>query len=198
MVINSIAAVLRSKKRQMYSIPKAQKCLEVSIDCPPGGDTVYKLISLSGGFSSINFIKYIADREVIEELTVSTLRIGEKQFMCLKQMTERGTLKKATFCIGSIMKSDGKGKRAKYDYFQRFENYCKKYEWESVLVNNHSKIILMRTAENYYVLETSSNLNENPKIEQYSFENSKELYEFYYSFFETVKAVQNEIHKEAE
>lgn len=45
----------------------------------------------------------------------------------------------------------------------------------------------MRTSENYYVLETSSNLNENPKIEQYSFENNKELYLFYYEFFEKLK-----------
>ena len=27
---------------------------------------------------------------------------------------------------------------------------------------------------NFYVVETSSNLNENPKIEQYSFENDEE------------------------
>jgi hypothetical protein len=29
------------------------------------------------------------------------------------------------------------------------------------------------------VIETSSNLNENPKIEQFSFENDAELFEFY-------------------
>ena len=54
----------------------------------------------------------------------------------------------------------------------------------------------MRTKENYYVLETSSNLNENPKIEQYSFENSKELYDFYYDFFDKLEEAKVEVKKD--
>ena len=41
----------------------------------------------------------------------------------------------------------------------------------------------METKKNYYVVETSSNLNENPKIEQFSFENDKELFLWYEEFF---------------
>lgn len=37
--------------------------------------------------------------------------------------------------------------------------------------------------ENYYVIETSSNLNENPKLEQFSWENDKELFEWYEKLF---------------
>ena len=47
----------------------------------------------------------------------------------------------------------------------------------------------MRTKDNYYVLETSSNLNENPKIEQYSFENDEELYAYYYRFFKRLREI---------
>ena len=55
--------------------------------------------------------------------------------------------------------------------------------------NNHSKIILAKTKHNFYVIETSSNLNENPKIEQFNFENSKRLYEFYLLLFKEL--IQN-------
>ena len=82
----------------------------------------------------------------------------------------------ATFIVSSMMKNDV-GKLG--EYFNFFVNTCKKNKWKWKCVNNHAKLILMRTKQNYYVLETSSNLNENPRIEQYSFENDKELYIWY-------------------
>jgi hypothetical protein len=153
----------------------------------PVENECFKLISLGGGFCSVNFIKYVANKEIIEELTASTLRIGKKQFVYLSNLCKTGKLKKATFFIGSIMKEDTSTNSGKYDYYTRFFEISKQYGWESFVTNNHSKIILMRTESNYYVLETSSNLNDNPKIEQYSFENSKELYDFYYDFFQVLK-----------
>lgn len=152
----------------------------------PDKETVYKLISFSGGFASVSFIKAVADAEIIEELTASTLRIGEKQFEYLAKLRKDGRLLSARFFIGSLMAEDEK-KEAKYNYYGKFNEFCDQNGWRRITVNNHSKIILMRTKENYYVLETSSNLNENPKIEQYSFENSKELYDFYYKFFDALE-----------
>jgi hypothetical protein len=84
------------------------------------------------------------------------------------------------------MKEDKK-KLNDYNYFDKIAQTCELNGWDVYVINNHSKIILMKTESNYYVLETSSNLNENPKIEQYSFENNKELYDFYYAFFEILK-----------
>lgn len=39
----------------------------------------------------------------------------------------------------------------------------------------------MDTELGKFVIETSSNLNENPKCEQFSFEKSDELYDAYYN-----------------
>ena len=44
--------------------------------------------------------------------------------------------------------------------------------------------MLFDTDNGKYVLETSSNLNENPKIEQFSFEQNSELFDFYKKLFE--------------
>jgi hypothetical protein len=141
-----------------------------------------KVISLSGGVVSASFIKYVADKEPIAELTASTLRIGEKQFRYLYSLFRSGKIQKCRFFTSNLQKKvDSKNK--KYNYYRDFLNVCEKCGWKNITVNNHSKIILMKTEQNHYVLETSSNLNENPKIEQYSFENSRELYDFYYGFF---------------
>lgn len=68
-------------------------------------------------------------------------------------------------------------------------NIVKPYEkngWKVVVKNNHSKILLFDTENGKYVLETSSNLNECPNIEQFSFQKSDELYKLYLKVFEEV------------
>jgi len=181
---------LKSSKRKLFCMNDGNRNIDLLTDkLLPEENECFKFISLDGGFCSVNFIKYVANKETIEELTASTLRIGEKQFVYLSNLCKAGKLKKATFFIGSIMKEDISSNNGKYDYYTRFFEISKQYGWESFVVNNHSKIILMRTENNYYVLETSSNLNDNPKIEQYSFENSKELYGFYYDFFQVLRNV---------
>ncbi|MBY9013093.1 MAG: hypothetical protein KGD70_12030 [Candidatus Lokiarchaeota archaeon] len=178
---------VKSKKKKFFKISKSIISLDKILNqCLPLKDECVKLISFDGGFSSISFISLVAQKENIKELTASTLRIGEKQFIHLARLKQAGKLDKATFFLSSIMKEDNK-KKDKYNYYSKFEEVCKTNGWEKIVINNHSKIILMCTDDNYYVLETSSNLNENPKIEQYSFENDKELYDFYYNFFTILK-----------
>lgn len=184
--MDGIVKRLKSKQRRTFLLNHSAREIVKLIGALPDTETVYKLISFSGGFASISFIKAVADFEVIEELTASTLRIGEKQFKYLSKLNQNGGLKSARFFIGSLMAEDEK-KNEKYNYYGKFNAVCDQNGWKRITVNNHSKIILMRTKENYYVLETSSNLNENPKIEQYSFENSKELYDFYYGFFDALE-----------
>mgnify|MGYP000964634650 CR=1 FL=1 len=172
--------------RAKYDIFENTRDLKkLTVNLPEYGE-VYKYISFSGGFASINFIKLVADNEPIIELMASTLRIGEKQFEYMARTHAAGRIKSATFFIGSLMREDENKHNAKYDYYRKFVKTCERTGWRYFIVNNHSKIILMRTKNNYYVLETSSNLNENPKIEQYSFENNIELYDFYYAFFKAL------------
>lgn len=175
----------RHRRARPFVLSSSVKDLKKEIGVELPTDEVIKLISLSGGIASLTFIKLVADVEPIEELTASTLRIGEKQFQYLETLAKSKKLGKVRL-FTSNMQANLDTKNAKYNYLSRFENACKKYNW-NVFVNNHSKIILMRTKSGHYVLETSSNLNENPKIEQYSFENNKELYDFYYGFFDKLE-----------
>lgn len=176
----------RHRRARPFVLSSSVKDLKKEIGVELPTDEVIKLISLSGGIASLTFIKLVADAEPIEELTASTLRIGEKQFQYLETLAKSKKLGKVRF-FTSNMQANLDTRNAKYNYLSRFENACKKFNWNVFVVNNHSKIILMRTKSGHYVLETSSNLNENPKIEQYSFENNKELYDFYYGFFDKLE-----------
>ena len=177
--IDAVVANLDVNNRQVFCIDRESQQLENLIPYPPPVGTCYKMLSGKNGFSSIAIIDYIARREVIEEMYVSTFRIGQKQMEVLDELA--GRIKSAHFITSSLQGREDE--KDKYDYGKYCRAVCDKYGWGYHPHNNHSKVFLMRTAQNYYVCETSSNLNENPKLEQYSFENNKDVYEFYEKMF---------------
>lgn len=170
---------LKRNERKMFDVNNEVKQLDGLIASPPADGEVYKLLSIAGGFSSIAVIKFVAKFEVIEQLYCSTFRIGRKQFEVIEQLNDCKRILKANFITSTTQKNTD----TDYAYYEYICESCKNRGFGLKIFNNHSKLILMKTKKNYYVVETSSNLNENPKIEQFSFENDKELFLWYEEFF---------------
>lgn len=182
-----LLARVRAPTRRQFVLSSSVGLINKITDgaLPAPGENL-KFISLHGGVASLSFIAWVAKNEPILELSASTLRIGPKQYQYLNALAKSGKLKSARFITSSMQKEmDMKHGR---NYAREFKTIADRNGWNMIVVNNHSKVILMRTETAYYVLETSSNLNENPKIEQYSFENSKEVYDFYAEFFDCLFA----------
>ncbi len=193
--VDALALRATSKRRRLYNIREGTIHLaRVLGGLLPGPDEVVKLISFNGGFASINFIDYIAQTEGILELTASTLRVGRRQMDRMLALHRQGKLERATFFIGALMATDELKGKDSYNYFKHALDLCDEVGWRYCVTNNHSKVLLMRTPARWYVLETSSNLNENPKIEQYSLEQSEELYRFYAEFFQRLMLITEDKH----
>lgn len=177
---------MKSKERKMFFIDDETEQLEALLEKPPTKQECYKMLSVGGGFSSIGLIKYVAEIETITEMYISTFRIGRKQFDVLTELKDKGKLGKC-FLITSQTQQKVDGAMSyngtTYNYYEYICEKCKEYEWVLKAYDNHSKLILMQTNKNYYVVETSSNLNENPKMEQFSFENDKSLFDWYKKLF---------------
>ena len=167
------------KKRKRFNIVREESNLEkLNTELPT--DEVQKYVSC-GGFSSIAFIVFVAQRTTIKEMVVSSLRIGKKHLQILNCLHDSGELKKATFIVGGIMKNDSDLGKS-YRYYDALTQSCRENGWTAIVRNNHSKIILLDTDKGKYVIETSSNLNENPNMEQFSFEKDEKLFNFYKEF----------------
>jgi hypothetical protein len=173
---------LKSVKKKKYDLLVGNLIIKRLIKLPD--NEIIKVFS-KGDISSINFINLVANNAKINELTASTLRVGEKEIRHLNLLHIKGKIDKATFIFSNIMRKAGKVEK-KYNYFNVVLEICKKNNWEIIEKNNHSKILLFDTDKGKYVLETSSNLNENPKNEQFSFEKSSELYDWYYQILREV------------
>lgn len=182
--IYGLAKKVDIKTRECYSIKNGTIQLKYLIK-NFNKDKCYKFISVKGGFSGINFVDFISEREIIKELTICSLAIGKKHIKHLDKLYNNKKIEEANFIVGDIFEKRGLNK--KYDYYKEFIEICKKNNWIYKSTNNNCKLVLMRTdKENYYTLETSSNFNENPKMEQFSFEENKKTYKFYYRFIKEV------------
>lgn len=177
--------ILRLKKKRIeFNIARESKELSDLMKELPSEDEVVKIVS-DGRLSSIAFIKYVADRTKIKDLKVSTLRVGKKQAIIIDRLASEGKIDNAVFVVGSVLKNDSKVGKS-YQYYDILLKAAEKNGWKVVVKNNHSKILLFDTENGKYVLETSSNLNECPNIEQFSFQKSDELYRLYLKVFEEV------------
>lgn len=177
---------MKSKTRIMMNIPSEKCQLSALIKNPPKSNECFKMISVGGGFSSLSIIAYIAELETIEEMYVSTFRIGKKHFQTLCRLKTSGRIGTCNFLtsqsqekIDETMTYKGK----KYNYYQYICDACDDFGWKIKSFDNHSKLLLLKTPVNTYVIETSSNLNENPKMEQFSWENDRELFDWYKKLF---------------
>lgn len=110
---------------------------------------------------------------------VSTLRVGKKEIDALADLHTAGRLDKAHFILSGLAKNNAAASGKDYRYTEYFEQACAESGFSWKYAKNHSKVILLDTDSGEYVVETSSNLNENPKIERFCITCSEEVYEFY-------------------
>lgn len=168
--------IVQKRKQKRFNIIQGKRQIEEYMNRLPGDFECFKFLS-DGGFSSICFILFVSEQAKIRELNVSTFRVGKKEVQLLNALHEKGKLDKVNFICMNLMKEDAS--TAKYGYYNVLDYICKKNGWGLDTKRNHSKVILFDTDKGKFVIETSSNLNENPKIEQFSFEKDAELYDFY-------------------
>lgn len=178
-----IEQVQTKETRIYFDLEKSFARLRQKLRLPKKDESI-RTISPQGGWSSCSILMWLADQEQIEELTITTLRVGKKEMAALGDMIERGRIKRCKIVLCDIAKENTSKGGKKYDYQETFETACADLGVEFVYKRNHAKVILARTKENFYVCETSSNFNENPKIEQFILSNSAEIYKFYKTQFE--------------
>lgn len=185
-IIDINAIILKTKDQSVRTCGLEDQKKQLSHllpSLPNPGETV-RFISAKDGFSSIAFIDLIGWAEIIENLYVSTFRIGVKQAEDIALLYQRGRIKNAMFVTGRMKNTQTE----RYDYYNQTKNILESCGFWMEDFSNHSKVFLFETGKgNKYVLETSANLNENPQIEMFILSNNPEVFDFYRQFFDAVK-----------
>ena len=124
------------------------------------------------GINSFDFVLAVLATEEIEEMIIAFYRIGKKVIQELSEFIKDSKIKSIYFLV-----NDGLPKLTPDAY-----NLMKQLEsnnWKVRLDNNHTKIILLKTAKNHFVIEGSGNLSINARIEQYVIDNDISLFDFH-------------------
>lgn len=168
----------RESVRTFFDLAQSIDKLESAGMHIPAPGNALRMISPAGGWSSCSLILWIAEQTHIRRMIATTLRVGKKEIDAICGLMYDGTLESAEIYLSGIAKQ-----HKKYDYSDYFEAKCEEYGIKYKYVKNHSKVILLDTDLGKIVIETSSNLNENPKIEQFCVLNSEKVYDFYMNCF---------------
>lgn len=138
-------------------------------------------------FNAIEFIKFILEKEQIEETYICVYSIDYKTGVIVDNLAKQGELGNVTFLISNLKNSAYRQK----DALVR-ERFIKNKKIKLVFAGSHAKLILCKTKENFYVIEGSMNLSPNSRIEQCLFENSEQVYNFHKNWIDRVDEIATE------
>jgi len=134
---------------------------------------IYFLWSLKS-FNAFAFIKYvITERGKVDELTLSSYNITKVIFETLMRLVDNGLITHLHLTLSDVAKT-----RFPQIYDLVNGEADKRDQVDVLYMWNHSKVSLMRSEDDHFIVEGSGNFSENSRHEQYIFANSKEIYEF--------------------
>ena len=157
------------KKRIKFDLQSSAKKIFGKI-IPKKGESI-RFVSPAGGFSSCSVVLAIAKTTKIKSIKISTLRCGKKEAKALAALC----IPDVEIVCGGIALENAE----KYNYAIYLGAIAEEKGWKISYKRNHSKVILIDADVGKITIETSSNFNENPQIEQFCITNDEDVYNFY-------------------
>lgn len=138
----------------------------------PKENQCFRFMSKRYGFSLLSLILVIAEKSRIIEFYGTSYRIGKKEMNALEGLE----IPKFYLTLGQLMKRED----SKYGYYELLQEIATENNWHINFMDNHSKVFLLKLESGEsLVIETSANLNQNSKIEQYLISNDAEAFNYY-------------------
>ena len=127
----------------------------------------------AASFNAFTFIPFIAKPFHIEHLYATTYSISRRVIDAIMELHDSGMIARVTLLI-----SDSMIKRNPQTIDNLLAMQSTRANVEVLFGWIHAKVALIRTAEHHFVVEGSGNWSDNAKYEQYTFAESRGLFEF--------------------
>lgn len=136
-------------------------------------------------FNAFTFIPFVTKYETVKHLYASTYSIGSKVVQALMDLHDAGFIDEITLLISDSMISRNP------TVIDNLLSVASARGNVNVLFSwVHAKVCIMETKTNHYIVEGSGNWSENAQYEQYTFANSKGLFEFRKQLFTESKIIK--------
>ena len=142
----------------------------------------YHCIS-NGDIDSLSYLRFMLRKQKAEKLVLSTWCMSVFDIRGIESWLGDGTLKTADLYVGEIFPKT----------YQREYFLLKRLQDEGKLTvkvfRNHSKIMAVKGSEYDFVIESSANVNTNPRAENTVLSIDEDLRKFYFDWFDKINSI---------
>lgn len=135
-----------------------------------------------GDVDSLSYLKAIIRAQHINYCLLSTWCMAAEDVFQLKEWMEQGKIDHLDCYLGEIFPSSY---RIEYKMMKELMQH---YNGRLVIFRNHSKIYAGYGDKFPFAIQTSANINTNPRTEQGNITIDQGLYEFYREYFDGIKS----------
>jgi len=179
----STECLVRSDKhlfRRAYSESKLLDAVGInfkdgeSYHCITGGDV-----------DSLSYLKSILRQQNLDYCLFSTWCMAAEDILCFSEFLEKGQIKKLDAYVGEIFPGSYKIE------YQMLKDLFEKYNCGRIAVfKNHSKIYAGYGNKFAFGIQTSANINTNPRTENGCITIGKDIFDFYKQYFDGINSFE--------
>ena len=148
------------------------------------GDSYH--ILTGGDIDALSYLRVVLRQQDLEYLLFSTWCMASEDVYQLQEFLESGKVKKIDAYVGEIFPGSYKLEYA------LLKKVILPYGGRVAVFKNHSKIFAGFGEKFHFGIETSANINTNPRTENGCITIGKEIYQFYRNFFDGIKSFEQE------
>lgn len=137
----------------------------------------YHCISF-GDVDSLTYMRVIVKQQRIKYALLSSWCMASEDIAEIRSWIEQGYIGRCDFYIGEIFKA------SYYKQYEELTALCKELGGRVCMARNHSKIMVLFGEKFNAVIESSANVNTNPRIENTVITIDSELALWYKNFFD--------------
>lgn len=139
-----------------------------------------------GDVDSLTYLRVIVKQQRVRYLLISTWCMAGADIQEIGSWLDAGYLQKVDFYVGEIFTS-------RYaNEFVLLKEICSKYGGRVALFRNHSKVMAGFGDRFDFVIESSANVNTNPRCEQACISCDAELARGYKDFYDEIRSFDHE------
>lgn len=134
----------------------------------------------AGDVDSLTFLRWILRQQPLKYACISTWCMSPKDAEEMLTWLDRGLVQRFDFYVGEIFKDGYRGCRDILD------KICKKCGGRVARFRNHSKLMACYGRDFDFVIESSANIDTNPRTEQTCITTVRDLADFYINYFNKI------------
>jgi hypothetical protein len=178
------ARAARVRQRMQLRRAKGEKSLAEILPARFEAGDSWHVIS-HGDVDALSYLAHAIKATHFDYVALSTWCIARADIEQITAWLDAGLIDQFELYAGEIFPNQYG------DEYELMQGLVRTYGSRMVVAKNHSKVTLAcNLEENYYLaIESSANVNTNPRIEQTAIHASRELFEFYKEFFCGLKSI---------